>query len=350
MENRYLGRSGLEVSVFGFGCMTFSDGTGRFGATGSTHGGDAARQIDLCIDHGINFFDTADVYAAGRSEEILGEVLGKKRAWVHVATKAFHRMGRAAHDVGLSRRHLIEACDASLRRLGTDWIDLYQVHSFDSLTPQEETLRALDDLVRSGKVRYIGCSNFAAWQLARAHGICTVEHLSPYIGQQIQYSLAARTAEQELLPCGIELGVGAIIWSPLAQGFLSGKFRGGSAGNTRLELIGALTAYDNPRCRAILEAIDAVVDGRSGSVTHSQVALNWVRARAGITSVLLGARTDAQLEDNLGAAAWALTDGEIEILDRASQIALHYPVSMQFEYARERFKSPYPRYGRPVED
>lgn len=350
MERRFLGKSGLEVSVFGFGCMTFSDGQGRFGATGSTKGTDAARQVDLCIARGINFFDTADVYAAGRSEEILGEALGKKRTWVHIATKAFHRMGRAAHDVGLSRRHLIEACEASLRRLRTDWIDLYQVHSFDGLTPQEETLRALDDLVRSGKVRYIGCSNFAAWQLARAHGISIAERLSPYIAQQIQYSLVARTAEQELLPCGIDLGVGAIIWSPLAQGFLSGKFRGGSTGNTRLELMGALAAYDSPRCRAVLEAIDTVVEGRSGSVTHSQVALNWVCARAGVTSVLLGARSDAQLEDNLGAANWSLTEAEIEILDRASQSSLHYPVSAQFEYARERFRSPFPRYGRPVED
>lgn len=344
METRFLGKSGLELSVFGFGCMTFSDGEGRFGATGSTSGADAARQVDMCIDHGINFFDTADVYASGRSEEILGEALGKRRHRVHVATKAFHRMGKAAHDVGLSRRHLIEACDASLRRLGTDWIDLYQVHSFDGLTPQEETLRALDDLVRSGKVRNIGCSNFAAWQLARALGISERERLTAYIGQQIQYSLVARTAEEELLPCGVEMGVGAIIWSPLAQGFLSGKFRGQSGGNTRLELMGALKAYDNQRCRDVLAAVDAVVEARGNGVTHSQVALNWLRSRAGVTSVLLGARTDDQLLDNLGAAAWSLTDAEIEILDRASQVSMHYPVSMQYSYGRERYRSPFKRF------
>ncbi|WP_430386811.1 aldo/keto reductase [Blastomonas fulva] len=344
METRFLGKSGLELSVFGFGCMTFSDGEGRFGATGSTSGADAARQVDLCMDHGINFFDTADVYAAGRSEEILGQALGKRRNRVHVATKAFHRMGKAAHDVGLSRRHLIEACDASLRRLGTDWIDLYQVHSFDGLTPQEETLRALDDLVRSGKVRYIGCSNFAAWQLARALGISERERLTAYIGQQIQYSLVARTAEEELLPCGVEIGVGAIIWSPLAQGFLSGKFRGQSGGNTRLELMGALKAYDNQRCRDVLAAVDAVVEARGNSVTHSQVALNWLKSRAGVTSVLLGARTDEQLLDNLAAATWSLTEAEIEGLDRASQAPMHYPVSMQYSYGSERYRSPFKRF------
>ena len=345
MENRYLGNSGLELSVFGFGCMTFSDGTGRFGATGSTSGAAAARQIDTCIDHGVNFFDTADVYAAGRSEEILGEALGKKRRQVIVATKGFHRMGKGAHDVGLSRRHLIEACDASLRRLGTDWIDLYQVHNFDALVPPEETLRALDDLVRSGKIRYVGCSNFAGWQLAKALGISKAERLSAYVGQQIQYSLVARMAEEELLPCGVDMGVGAIIWSPLAQGFLSGKFRQQTGGDTRLEQMNALKAYDNQRCRDVLAAIDAIVDARGDGVTHSQVALNWVKSRLGVTSILLGARTDAQLLDNLGAAQWSLNQDEIDTLDRASQVSLRYPVSAQQNYGAERNPSPFRRFG-----
>ena len=345
MENRYLGKSGLEVSVFGFGCMTFSDGTGRFGATGSTNGADAARQVDLCMDHGVNFFDTADIYAAGRSEEILGEALGNKRKQVVVATKAFHRMGKGAHDVGLSRRHLIEACDASLRRLGTDWIDLYQVHSFDSLIPQEETLRALDDLVRAGKIRYIGCSNFAGWQLAKALGISKAERLSAYVGQQIQYSLVARMAEEELLPCGVDMGVGAIIWSPLAQGFLSGKFRAATGGATRLEQMNSLKAYDNQRCQDVLAAIDAIVESRDGTVTHSQVALNWVKARLGVTSILIGARTDAQLLDNLGAAQWSLTQDEIDQLDRPSQVGLRYPVSAQQTYGAERNPPLFKRFG-----
>lgn len=345
MENRILGKSDLALSVFGFGCMTFSDGTGRFGATGSTHGTEAARQIDLCIEHGINFFDTADVYSAGRSEEILGEALGARRKHVVIATKAFHRMGKGPDDVGLSRRHLTEACEASLRRLGTDWIDLYQVHNFDALVPQEETLRALDDLVAAGKVRHIGCSNHAGWQLAKALGISRLEGLNPYVGQQIQYSLVARMAEEELLPCGLDMGVGAIIWSPLAQGFLSGKFRGESDGGTRLERMGALKAYDNQRCRNILAAIDRIVEERGETVTHSQVALNWVKSRHGVTSILLGARTERQLLDNLGAAQWSLTQAEIEALDRASEVSLRYPVSAQQSYGAERNPPAFKRFG-----
>lgn len=344
MERRYLGHSGLEMSVFGFGCMTFSDGTGRFAATGSTNGAEAARLVDICMEHGINFFDTADVYAAGRSEEILGEALGKRRNNVTIATKAFHRMGKGPHDIGLSRRHLIEACEASLRRLGTDYIDLYQMHCFDAMVPQEETLRALDDLVQSGKVRYIGCSNFNAWQLAKALGISAQQGWAPYIGQQIQYNLIARMAEEELLPCGVDMGVGAIIWSPLAQGFLSGKFRGEGQGDTRLGQMNSLRAYDNDRARGILQAMDAVVEGRGGDVSHTQVALNWLKTRLGVTSILIGARTEEQLIDNLAAATWALNVAEIEALDRASQVPLRYPTSFHYSYAAERNTPPFKQY------
>jgi aryl-alcohol dehydrogenase-like predicted oxidoreductase len=345
MENRFLGKSGLQMSVFGFGCMTFSDGEGMFGAIGSSNGASAQRLVDLCIDRGVTMFDTADVYASGRSEEILGEALGTRRKDIVVATKAFFRMGPGVHDVGLSRRHLIEACDASLRRLGTDWIDLYQVHSFDSYTPLEETLRALDDLIGSGKVRYVGCSNYAAWQLMKALGISDVLGLNSYIGQQIQYSLVAREAEEELLPCGVDMGLGAIIWSPLAQGFLSGKFRAGTTGTARLELTGALAAFDNPRCHAILAAMDSIVETRGGGVSHSQVALNWVKARQGVTSILIGARTEEQLVDNLAAADWSLTAEEIEGLDRASDIPFRYPVAVQYSYAGERNTPMFKRYG-----
>jgi aryl-alcohol dehydrogenase-like predicted oxidoreductase len=254
-------------------------------------------------------------------------------------------MGKGAYDTGLSRRHLIDACDASLRRLGTDWIDLYQVHNFDSLVPQEETLRALDDLVRAGKIRYIGCSNYAGWQLAKALGISNEERLAHYIGQQIQYSLVSRVAEEELLPCGVDMGVGAIIWSPLAQGFLSGKFRGETAGNTRLEQMNALKGYDNQRCQDVLSVIDTIVEARGSTVTHSQVALNWAKARLGVTSILLGARTDVQLLDNLGAANWSLSQDEIDTLDQASQIALRYPVSAQQNYGAERNPPVFKRFG-----
>ena len=241
VEKRYLGNSGLEVSVLGFGAMTFGEGVAANAVTGHMATADAARLFDVCVDAGVTLFDTADVYAAGSSEEILGQVARAKRHRVLIATKAFGRMGRSDHDMGLSRRHLIDACDASLRRLGTDWIDLYQVHNFDSRTPVEETLRTLDDLVRSGKVRYIGCSNFAAWQLMKALGASDRQGLERYVGQQIQYSLMVRDAELEMLPAGVDQGVGALIWSPLAQGFLSGKFRRNDVqGETRLGSGGTL--------------------------------------------------------------------------------------------------------------
>ena len=344
MEMRYLGQSGLELSVLGFGTMTFSDGEGRFGGIGATRGEDARRQVDMCIDAGVNLFDTADVYAAGRSEEILGEALGDKRGKVIVATKAFGRMGQGAHDTGLSRRHLVAACEASLKRLGTDWIDLYQVHSFDALTPLDETLRALDDLVTSGKVRYIGCSNYAGWQLMKALATSDRRNVERYVGQQIQYSLMVRDAEQELLPCGVSEGVGALIWSPLAQGYLSGKFRSARAGaQTRLEASGRLNAFDTPEGAKVLDAIDAIVANHPGS-SPSQVALNWLLRRPGVTSVLIGARTDAQLADNLAAAQWSLSDAEVEALDRASQGPMQYPNSHHRIFTIERNPQLFPRY------
>ncbi|MCK9541408.1 MAG: aldo/keto reductase [Novosphingobium sp.] len=342
METRFLGKSGLEVSVFGFGAMTFSDGEGRFGQTGTTRGEAAKRQVDMCLDAGVTLFDTADVYAEGRSEEILGEALGARRPYVVVATKAFGRMGRNAHDTGLSRRHLIEACEASLRRLGTDWIDLYQVHSFDARAPLDETLRALDDLVTAGKVRYIGCSNYAGWQLMKAMATAERRNVEPYVSQQIQYSLMVRDAEDELLPCGVDQGVGALIWSPLAQGFLSGKFRSARGGNTRLELSNRLKAYDTPQGERVLAALDAIAEARG--VTPGQVALNWLLKKPGVTSVLIGARTDEQLADNLAAAQWSLTDAEVEALDRASQVAMRYPNSHHRIFSLERNPQLFPRY------
>jgi len=345
MERRFLGTSGLAVSVLGFGAMTFSDGSGRFGTIGSTGEADAARQIDICLDAGVNLIDTADVYGGGQSEEILGAALGSKRKRIVLATKVFGRMGKGDHDIGLSRRHLIEACDASLRRLGTDWIDLYQVHSFDALVPLDETLRALDDLVRAGKVRYIGCSNYAGWQLMKALAVSDRRNIERFVSQQIQYSLMVRDSEEELLPCGVDQGVGALIWSPLAQGFLSGKFRGSTGGETRLEKGGGLRAYQNAAGEAILAAIDAIVAAR-GTVSHSQVAINWLLKRPGVSTVLVGARTDVQLTDNLAAATWSLTDEEVEALDRASQGGARYPNSHHRIYSAERNPQLFPRYKR----
>ncbi|NLR72820.1 aldo/keto reductase [Novosphingobium sp. ERN07] len=345
MQTRFLGRSGLEVSVLGFGAMTFGDGQGSFATMGGTHGEDARHQVDMCLDAGVTLFDTADVYSEGLSEEILGEALGTRRKYVVLATKAFGRMGRNAHDMGLSRRHLIEACEASLKRLGTDWIDLYQIHNWDGRVPIEETMRALDDLVTAGKVRYVGCSNYGGWHLMKALAAADKMHQARFIGQQIQYSLMAREAEDELLPCGIDQGVGALIWSPLAQGFLTGKFRKERSEPTRLEQGGGIRAYQTPRGEAVLAAMDTIVAARSG-VTHGQVAINWLLRRTGVSSVLIGARGAAQLAENLAAQQWQLSDAEMELLDRASQTRPRYPYSHHRIYGGERNETPFPYYAR----
>jgi aryl-alcohol dehydrogenase-like predicted oxidoreductase len=336
MEKRFLGRSGLQVSKLCFGTMTFGDGVGFFAGVGDTRGDIARRHIDLCLEAGVNLFDTADVYSAGRSEEILGEALQGRRADVLIATKAYGRMGRGDHDQGLSRQHLIAACEASLRRLGTEWIDLYQVHNFDALVPVEETLRALDDLVRAGKIRYIGCSNHAGWQLMKALGIADRRGLASYIGQQIQYSLLVRDAEQELLPAGVDQGVGALIWSPLAQGYLSGKFRRGEDDSAprRLAASGAIKSWDTDRGRAIVDVLSDIASAHGAS--PSQVALNWLLARPGVASVIIGARTETQLSDNLAAAGWSLSAEEMRRLDLVSQTAVVYPNSHQRFYGGDR--------------
>ena len=240
----------------------------------------------MCLDAGVTLFDTADVYSAGQSEEELGRALGERRKDVLVATKAFGRMGEGGHDTGLSRRHLVAACEDSLRRLGTDWIDLYQVHSVDALVPIEETLRALDDLVSAGKVRYVGCSNWDGWRLMKALGLSDALGYERFVGQQIQYSLLVRDAEQELLPCGVSEGVGALIWSPLAQGFLSGKFRQDQGGqDTRLGSTGALKAWDTEKSNKVLDVVLELAQARGVSASQGGAELAaapaWRRHRAG---------------------------------------------------------------------
>jgi aryl-alcohol dehydrogenase-like predicted oxidoreductase len=342
MEMRFLGRSGLQVSAFSFGTMTFG-GTGMFAPVGNTQVEDARRQIDLCLAAGVNLIDTADMYSSGQSEEILGLALDRnQRKTVLIATKAFGRMGTAAHDAGLSRRHLIEACDASLRRLDTDWIDLYQVHSFDSLVPLEETLRALDDLVRAGKVRYVGCSNYFAWQLSKALGISERLGFERFISQQIQYSLMVRDVEVEMLPAGVDQGVGALIWSPLAHGYLTGKFRGHPSSGTRLGTSGRLRLYDTERGAAILDALTQIAAAHQRA-SPSQVALNWLLRRPGVTSVIIGARNEDQLRDNLAAATWTLSDEESAKLDAVSQMPPSYPATHHALSHPERNPPLFPR-------
>ena len=336
MEYRALGRSGLRVSVLTMGTMTFG-GTGAFANVGSTGLDEARRQVDMCLDAGVNLIDTADVYSGGMAEEILGEVLRGRRDRVLVATKVRMGMGPGPNDAGLSRHHVISGCEASLRRLGTDHIDLYQVHEWDGQTPLEETLQALDLLVRSGKVRYVGASNYAAWQLMKALGTADRAGLPRFVSQQIYYSLQAREAEYELIPLALDQGLGVLVWSPLAGGLLSGKYRRDQeapAGSRHLTDWGEPPVYDPERLYDIIEILVGI--GEQRGVSAAQVALAYLLAKPGVTSLVIGARTAGQLSDNLGAASLGLTAAERDRLDQASAPPLIYPYWHQANTARDR--------------
>ena len=336
MEYRQLGRSGLRVSTLALGTMTFG-GRGDFAKTGAGDVAQATRLLDRCLDAGVNLIDTADVYSRGVSEEILGEAMQGRRGRLIVATKARFRMGDGPNDAGLSRHHLIEACEASLRRLRTDHIDLYQVHEWDGQTPLEETLEALDTLVRSGKVRYVGCSNYAGWQLVKALGVSERHGFQRFVSPQIYYSLQARDAEYELVPAAIDQGLGILVWSPLAGGLLSGKYRRGVQGP---EGARQLTDWNDPPVRdpdALHDTVDVLVEiGEAHGVSAAQVALAWLLGRPAITSVVIGARTDEQLADNLAAADLQLSAGERERLDEVSAPPLLYPYWHQAKTAADR--------------
>jgi aryl-alcohol dehydrogenase-like predicted oxidoreductase len=324
MEFRNLGATGLKVSVLSFGTMSFST-SARPSVVGTTDVDDARRLIDHCLDVGVNLFDTADVYSGGDSERILGEALKGRRERVVLATKVNGRMGDGVNDSGQSRSHIIQGCEDSLRRLGTDWIDLYQVHSWDGNTPLEETLSALDALVQSGKVRYIGCSNYSGWHLMKALGLSERLGLQRYATQQINYSLLIREAEYELVPIAIAERVGILVWSPLAGGFLSGKFRRGeaAAAGTRWAAQGDQGRFDVARAFDVVDVVCAIA--REHAVSPAQVALNWLTRRAGVSSVSLGALTEDQLVDNLGAVSWSLTDQELEQLNELTVPRIIYP-------------------------
>ncbi len=335
MEYRLLGRSGLKISAFSFGAMTFG-GSGMFANIGDTKLTDAKRQIDLCLDAGVNLFDTANMYSSGESEEVLADALGARRPDVLIATKFYGRTGPGVNDMGASRHNIVNACEASLRRLKTDYIDLYQIHNQDLLTPAEETLRALDDLVRAGKVRYIGSSNHAGWTKMRALATSDRLGLARYISQQIKYSLLDRDAESELLPLGVDEGVGALIWGPLSSGYLTGKFReAGHSDTTRLGKAGRLSTTDTEQARSVVDLLDDIAKDHAG-VSISQVALNWVARKPGVSSIIIGARTSEQLADNLAAANWSLSDEEIGWLDEASAVPIRYPYQMHRDFGRER--------------
>src|SRR5215472_6736480 len=336
MEYRAVGRSGLRVSVLSMGTMMFG-GTGSFADVGSTDTEEAERQVDMCLDAGVNLIDTADIYSSGLAEEILGQVLRGRRDRVLVATKVRMGMGRGPNDSGLSRHHIISGCEASLRRLGTDHIDLYQVHEWDGQTPLEETLHALDHLVRSGKVRYVGASNYTSWQLMKALGIAGRAGLPRFVSQQIYYSLQAREAEYELIPLAIDQGLGVLVWSPLAGGLLTGKYRRGAqapAGSRHLTDWGEPPVYDSDSLYDTIEVLAGI--GAQRRVSPAQIALAYTLGRPAVTSVVIGARTADQLADNLAAAELTLTAQEREQLDKASALPLIYPYWHQAKTARDR--------------
>ncbi len=337
MEYRLLGKSGLKISTITLGTMTMG-GKGAFAKVGNVGLDEARRQFDMCIDAGVNLIDTADVYSSGACEEIVGEALGgKRKAGVLLATKARFPMGDGPNDRGLSRHYLIRACEASLRRLKTDVIDLYQVHEWDGQTPLEETLETLDTLVRQGKVRYIGCSNYSGWHVMKALGISATEHRQRFISQQIHYTLEAREAEYELVPISVDQGLGILVWSPLAGGLLSGKHRRDAAqpqGTRQLAGWSEPPIRDEDRLWRIVDTLVEIAGAKG--VSAAQVALAWTIGRQGVTSVIIGGRTEAQLKDNLGAAALKLTADERRKLDEASAPPILYPYWHQLWTASDR--------------
>ena len=325
MEYRQLGHSGLRVSTITLGTMGFG-GTGWASAVGKIDVDGARRQINLARDAGVNLFDTADVYSSGTSEEILGEALGADRDEVLVATKVRMPMGDGPNEAGLSRHHIIRGAEASLRRLKTDYIDLYQVHEWDGQTPLEETLSALDTLVQSGKVRYIGASNYAAWHLMKALWTSDRHHLQRFVSQQIYYSLQARDAENELVPVAIDQGLGILVWSPIAGGLLSGKYRRGveaPAGSRHLGEWSEPPVHDEDKLYDTIETLVAIGEGRG--VSAAQIALAYIMGKPAVTSLVVGARTEEQLSDNLAAAELTLTADEVAKLDDVSAQPLQYP-------------------------
>ncbi len=336
MEYRQLGHSGLRVSALTLGTMTFG-GRGHWGRVGGTDVDVATRQVDMCLDAGVNLIDTADVYSDGLSEEIVGKTLKGRRDRVLLATKARFAMGDGPNDAGLSRHHLIRACEASLRRLGTDYLDLYQVHEWDGATPLEETLSALDHLVNSGKVRYIGCSNYAGWHLMKALGVSERRNYQRFVSQQIYYSLQARDAEYELVPAGLDQGVGILVWSPLAGGLLSGKYRRDQdmpEGSRHLTDWNEPPVHDEDQLYDIIEVVVEIAEARG--VSPAQVSLAWTLGRPGISTVVVGARTEEQLADNLGSVDLDLSHEERTRLDDVSAPRLMYPYWHQAKSASER--------------
>ncbi len=326
MEYRYLGGSGFRVPVLSFGTGTFGGKGEFFQAWGSTDVSEARRLLDICFDAGVTMFDSADIYSSGAAEEVLGEALKGKRNQALISTKATFRSGDGPNEVGSSRFHLIAACESALRRLQTDHIDLFQLHGFDAATPVLETLSTLDDLVRAGKIRYVGCSNFSGWHLMKSLSVAERYNLPRYVAHQAYYSLIGRDYEWELMPLGLDQKVGAVVWSPLGWGRLTGKIRRGQAlpANSRLHKTGEMgPQMSDEYLYRVVDALDEVAKETEKSV--SQVALNWLLQRPTVANVIVGARNEGQLRENLGAVGWNLSAEHVAKLDKASEVTPAYP-------------------------
>ncbi len=342
MEYRQLGRSGLKVPELCFGAGTFGGGNEFFDAWGATDDiGEAKKIVGICMDAGMNMFDTADIYSDGKSETVLGKAIDHlHREDVLISTKATFRLGNGPNDVGSSRSHLIQSAERSLKRLGTDYIDIYHLHAFDAITPVEETLRALDDLVSEGKVRYIACSNFSGWHLMKSLSVSERYGWSRYVGHQAYYSMVGREYEWELMPLALDQGVGTLVWSPLGWGRLTGKIRRGSPIPAKSRL--HKTAAEGPQVPEeylykVVDAIDAVA--KETGKTVPQIALNWLLRRPTVSTVIVGARNEEQLKQNLGAIGWELTKEQIAKLDAASEVPKTYPYWHQVQFSE---RNPFP--------
>ena len=342
MEYRQLGGSGLKVPVLSLGTGTFGGGGELFKAWGSTDVAEATRLIDICLAAGLNMFDTADIYSQGMAEEILGASIKGRRDQVLISTKGTFRTGSGPNDVGSSRQYLIRACEASLRRLGTDYIDLYQLHGFDAITPVEEVLDTLNGLVQAGKMRYIGCSNFSGWHLMKSLAISEKYGLTRYVANQTYYSLVGRDYEWELMPLALDQKVGAVVWSPLGWGRLTGKIRRGAPlpASSRLNSQVAIDVGPQIPDELLYRVVDALdLVAKETGKTVPQVALNWLLQRPSVSNIIVGARNESQLKENLGAVGWNLTKEQVAQLDAASATPLAYPYWHQRGFA-ERNPSP----------
>lgn len=326
MEYRFLGNSGFKVPALGFGAGTFGGKGPLFSAWGNTDIDEARRLVDICLDAGLNLFDTADVYSDGASESILGAALKGRRDRAIVSTKLTLRAGDGPNDVGASRHHLIAGVDRALERLGTDYIDLLQLHHFDAMTPVEQVMSTLDDLVRAGKLRHLGVSNFSGWQLMKSQAAADKHGYSRYVANQTYYSLIGRDYEWELMPLGLDQGVGAVVWSPLGWGRLTGKIRRGQPwpeGSRLHDTAGFAPPVDEERLYRIVDALDGIA-AETGK-TIPQIALNWLLQRPTVSTVLVGARNEEQLRQNLGAVGWNLAPAQVAKLDDASYVTPPYP-------------------------